>query len=529
MTSNPLTIAPEIGARRRSGPVPIQTSGAPPELAVSAMSKRFGSLVALENVSLTLRPGSFHALLGENGAGKSTLVKCIMGYYHADSGHLSLEGSEVKIKNPRDAQDCGIGMVYQHFTLVENMTVAENLVLARSKLPFFVDWNGAHQELREFMRRMPFQIDPLRQVRTLAAGEKQKLEILKQLYLGSKIVILDEPTSVLTPSEADEVLGLLREMARRIDLSVLMITHKFREVMSFADEVTVLRRGRAAGSGRVNELDPGKLAVMMVGSQPPQANSTRKAQLPGESRLVVEKLEALDDKGVTVLRGLDLHVRAGEIVGIAGVSGNGQEALVEVLAGQRSLGSGSIDVGGTAYRPTRELMRLRGVRCLPEEPLRNACVPTMSVAENMGFRNYDRPPYTVARWGVLRGALRRMARRFISEFRVQAPSVDANIAQLSGGNDQRAVLARVHSGRVEVLIAANPFFGLVFAAVAEIRTRLLEARNAGCAVLLISADLDEIFALSDRILVMSEGRIVHQSPIAEAELATIGQHMAGHA
>jgi len=539
MSSNPLALAsmpaavnstpPAPSARAQSGAVPLRRTGAPPELAVFGMSKRFGTLVALDDVSLTLRPGSFHALLGENGAGKSTLVKCIMGYYHADAGQLLLDGSDVKIKNPRDAQNCGIGMVYQHFTLVENMTVAENLVLARSKLPFFIDWNRAHEELREFMRRMPFQIDPARQVRTLAAGEKQKLEILKQLYLGSSIVILDEPTSVLTPSEADEVLGLLRDMAGREELSVLMITHKFREVMSFADDVTVLRRGRAAGAGRVVELDPEKMAVMMVGSQPPQANDARTEQLAGESRLVLERLEALDDRGVPVLRGLDLEVRAGEIVGIAGVSGNGQEALVEVLAGQRSMGSGSVKIGGADYLPTRELMRLRAVRCLPEEPLRNACVPTMSVAENMGFRNYDHPPYTVARWGVLRGALRRAARRFISEFRVKTPSVDAPIAQLSGGNVQRAVLARELSGPVAVLIAANPCFGLDFAAVAEIRTRLLEARNTGCAVLLISADLDEIFALSDRILVMSEGRIVHQSTIAQADLATIGKHMAGHA
>jgi len=240
-------------------------AAAPPELEARGIGKRFGSLIALDDVSITVRPGTFHALLGENGAGKSTLVKCIMGYYQADRGQISVGGNPAIVRNPREAQALGIGMVYQHFTLVANMSVAENLVLCRAKLPFFVDWNREQENLVAFMARMPFQIDPTREVRSLAAGEKQKLEILKQLYLGSRIMILDEPTSVLTPGEADEVLGLLRAMTRKGEISVLMITHKFREVMSFADELTVLRRGRMGGKGRVSDLSTAQMAEMMVG------------------------------------------------------------------------------------------------------------------------------------------------------------------------------------------------------------------------------------------------------------------------
>jgi len=241
---------------------------APPALEAVNLSKSFGSLRALDDVSLVLQRGTVHALLGENGAGKSTLVKCIMGYYRADVGRVNVDGAEARIASPRDAAALGIGMVYQHFTLVDNMTVAENLVLARREHPFIFDWAAETKAIGDFMQKMPFRLDPTQPVRTLAAGEKQKLEILKQLYLGSSIVILDEPTSVLTPAEADEVLGLLRGMVKEGRLTVLMISHKFREVMQFADEVTVLRRGRMAGKGRVADLNPESMARMMVGDEP---------------------------------------------------------------------------------------------------------------------------------------------------------------------------------------------------------------------------------------------------------------------
>jgi simple sugar transport system ATP-binding protein len=510
-----------VAPRRRKG------GGPPPLLDAQHMTKRFGSLVALDDVSFKLQPGTFHALLGENGAGKSTLVKCIMGFYQADSGKVVVGDSDVVVKNPREAQRFGIGMVYQHFTLVENMTVAENLVLARAEIPGLIDWKKEEEEISDFMAGMPFRVPVRKLARQLAAGEKQKLEILKQLYLGSKIVILDEPTSVLTPQEADNVLGLLREMTRRGEISVAIITHKFREVMSFADEVTVLRRGALAGTGKVSDHTPESLAELMVGSEPPSAALERKQLEHVDVGLELTDVCADDDIGLPVLAKVNLRVRAGEILGIAGVSGNGQEELVEVLAGQRPLGAGSVQVAGKPYTPTRLQIRRSRVRLLPEAPLRNACVAHMTVAENIGFRCFDEPGFTLAGWAVRRGSLRRKAVKSIGEFKIKAPGPEAPIGGLSGGNVQRAVLARELDGEVAVLIAANPCFGLDFAAVAEIRSRIVAARNAGTAVLLVSADLDEIFALSDRIVVMSEGKLVYETPAESANVAEIGRHMAG--
>jgi general nucleoside transport system ATP-binding protein len=499
----------------------------PPRLEATDISKRFGDLIALENVSFTLEPGSFHAMLGENGAGKSTLVKCIMGFYQADSGRVIVGDAAVAVKNPKDAQRHGIGMVYQHFTLVENMSVAENLVLARADVPAFIDWKKEHAAIDAFMSTMPFRVPTKKLVRQLAAGEKQKLEILKQLYLGSRIMILDEPTSVLTPQEADDVLGMLRQMTREAVLSVVIITHKFREVMAFADDVTVLRRGRLAGSGKTADHSAESLAKLMVGAEPPRAALDRKALRTEKPVLEVKGLCADDDIGLPVLTGVELSVCAGEIVGIAGVSGNGQEELVEVLAGQRVATAGTLSVGGKAYRPTRDQIRINRVRLLPEAPMKNACVSNMSVAENIAFRCFDEPGYVALRFMLKKGSMRRRALRCIGDYRIKTQSPDSPIAELSGGNVQRAVLARELSDDVAVLVAANPCFGLDFAAVAEIRSRIVAARNAGAAVLLVSADLDEIFALSDRIVVMSEGKIVYETAADRADVAEIGRHMAG--
>ncbi|MBC8132599.1 MAG: ABC transporter ATP-binding protein [Deltaproteobacteria bacterium] len=499
-----------------------------PILEAVGLTKVFSGVTVLDDVSLRLPAGSFHALLGENGAGKSTLVKCIMGYYRADAGQVSVRGIDATIKSPRDAAAHGIGMVYQHFTLVDNMTVAENLVLARQNHPFVFDWRAERRSIAAFMDRMPFRLNPDAPVRTLAAGEKQKLEILKQLYLGSAIIILDEPTSVLTPDEADEVLGLLRQMTRDGALTILMISHKFREVTKFADEVTILRRGRLVGRGRVGELSTDEMAHLMVGDEPARGDHKRQEAAPGATVLEVHGLHADDDLGAPAIRDLSLTVRAGEIVGIAGVSGNGQEELLEVLAGQRERSAGAVRVGGLPFRARRAEMRKQKVRCLPDEPLRNACVAEMSVAENIGFRNFDRHPFARARALVNRGAMRRHARKVIADYGIRTPGPDAPIRSLSGGNVQRAVLARELHDDVALLIAANPCFGLDFAAVTEIRGRIMEARNRGAAVLLISADLDEIFTLADRVLVISEGKIVHESPAATADIAVIGRHMAGH-
>ena len=492
------------------------------------MTKRFGSLVALDDVSLTLEPGSFHALLGENGAGKSTLVKCVMGYYASDKGAVIVDDVERIIRSPRDAHAHRIGMVYQHFTLVPSMSVAENFALARADLSLVVDWPTERRRLHEFLKEMPFKVDLEAPVSALAAGQKQKIEILKQLYLASRILILDEPTSVLTPGEADEILGLLHEMARGGRLSVLMITHKLREVVAFADEVTVLRRGRVVGRGRMEKLTAQNLAAMMIGGSELPPPAQRIAHTTGQVRLRLDHLCVDDDKGHQAVVNVSLSVHAGEIVGIAGVSGNGQAEMVEVLAGQREASAGTITVHGEPYRATRMEMRRHKVFCLPEEPLRNACVSRMSVAENLAFRVFDETRCTIARWGLNRAAMRQAASELIGRYHIKASSTDAPVSSLSGGNVQRLVLARELSGDVEVLIAANPCFGLDIAAIAEIRSQMMRARNRGAAILLVSEDLDELFELADRMVVMFNGELVYETPIADADLAIVGRHMAGH-
>src|SRR6202050_987058 len=327
-----------------------------------AMTMRFGEFVALDNVELKVRPGSFHALLGENGAGKSTLVKCIMGYYHPTEGSVVVGGREQSIANPKNAHALGLGMVYQHFTLVPAMTVAENLVLARDDVPAVVNWAKEKKELEAFLARMPFKVPLDARVSDISAGERQKCEILKQLYLKRRFLILDEPTSVLTPGEADEVLGMLRGMVVNDDLTILMITHKFREVMAFADEVTILRRGKLAGHGQVKDLTPDAMARTMIGAEELTVQPGRSGAF-GPPRLQIAGLAALDDGGQPAVRDLSLTIHAGEIVGVAGVSGNGQRQLVEVLAGQREAEAGEVRIGGERYRARREEMRRHKVSC----------------------------------------------------------------------------------------------------------------------------------------------------------------------
>ncbi|HEY9625559.1 MAG TPA: ABC transporter ATP-binding protein [Crinalium sp.] len=503
-------------------------SAKPSELVVMNMTKQFGSLVALDNVSLTLKPGSFHALLGENGAGKSTLVKCIMGFYTPTSGDIFINGQKVSIHSPRDAHKFGIGMVYQHFTSVPAMSVAENLVLSRFESSAVINWKQEMEHLRAFMSNAPFQVPLETPIAQLAAGQKQKLEILKQIYLHNRLLILDEPTSVLTPGEADEVLGLLREQVTDGQLSVLMISHKFREVMAFADEITVLRKGKFAGSGLVKDLTVSDMAEMMMGEKKEPKPVEKVVHAEPKPVLDVRQVHANKDNGLEAVGGVSLTVHSGEIVGIAGISGNGQRELVEVLAGQREPTSGQVWVNGEVYTATRSQMYKHRVFALPEEPLRNACVPHMSVAENMALRTFDRPPQAKGIMLILK-AIRQMATGLIQQFSVKTPSPETPVGNLSGGNVQRAVLAReLSADHINLLIAANPCFGLDFAAVDFIHSQIVDARNRGVAVLLVSEDLDELLKLSDRIFVISGGQFVYESAIADADFAAIGRSMAGH-
>ena len=499
-----------------------------PSLELIGFSKRFGALAALDDVSVKIEAGAFHALLGENGAGKSTLVKCAMGYYGADEGEMLLNGRQVTIDHPRQAHELGLGMVYQHFTLVPNMTVLENFVLSREHVPAVIDWASERKLLKQFFSTTPFAVPLDTPVADLAAGQKQKGEILRQLYLKRNLLILDEPTSVLTPDEADEVLTTLKKLTRDKILTIVVITHKFREVNAFCDTVTVLRRGKLVGTKPTTALDNSAMAEMMVGQREARADVEREQRAPGKPVLQVEALSVADNVGQLAVEDLTLEIRAGEIVGVAGVSGNGQRELVETLAGQRHAKSGGMKVHGERYTATRPEMIRHKIACLPEEPLRNACVAEMSVAENMALRSFDQPPASPDGIRLRRAPMRDLARTLIEAYRVKTPGPDAAIKGLSGGNVQRAVLARELSSEGDLLIVANPCFGLDFAAVAEIRARIVQARNRGAAVLLVSEDLDEILQLSDRIVVMFDGKLALQTPGESADVGAIGRAMAGH-
>ncbi|MDP9899474.1 ABC transporter ATP-binding protein [Variovorax ginsengisoli] len=506
------------------------------------LTKRFGTFTAMDSVTMHVEPGTVHALLGENGAGKSTLVKCVAGFQRAEEGSILIDGREQDIANPIVARALGIGMVYQHFTLAPGMTVAENLLLAGGKTPALIDWKKKRAELEVFLATTPFRLDLDVTPSSLAAGEKQKLELLKQLYLRPRLLILDEPTSVLTPQEADEVLGHVRDFAKSGMCTVLIITHKFREVMAYADSVTVLRRGKAVHHCQVGDTTPALLAAAMMGAgaAPPSEGDTPTVQAPtgrashtmkavaadAPVALNVDRLQAMGDRGTLAVHDLSLSVKAGEILGVAGVSGNGQRELVEALVGQRARLSGQVTVMGQPYAATRSENRELKVRSLPEEPLRNACVGDLSVAENMALRDFDQAP--LARGGLLNfPTWRSRAREWIAEYGVKTQGEGAPIRSLSGGNVQRAVLARELAGDINVLIAANPVFGLDFAAVAEIHSRIVQVREKGGAVLLISEDLDELLELSDRIVVMSEGRVVFETAAATAQRHELGAHMGG--
>ncbi|MDQ0135937.1 simple sugar transport system ATP-binding protein [Neorhizobium galegae] len=508
---------------------PLPQAGKAVGIETLGMTMRFGSFTALDNVSIDVPAGSFHALLGENGAGKSTLVKCIMGFYHATSGSLSVDGREVAVASPKDAATYGLGMVYQHFTLVPSLTGAENLVISRTSVPSVINWAKERKDLAAFMERMPFQIPLERPVSELAAGEKQKLEIVKQLYLGRSFLVLDEPTSVLTPAEADEMLGIVRGMTERGELTVLMISHKFHEVTKFADAVSILRRGKLVGTGKVSELSTAEMAGMMIGDvKLAELDSRLPVPEAAKSVLKVEQVKAPDRSGLKTIEIDNLFVRSGEIVGIAGISGNGQKELTEILAGQRPTDAGTVTVNGEAYGATRPETRKNNVRFIPEEPLQNACAPKMTVSENLAFRTFDlKGDGKDAIW-LNKGEMKKRATSLISDFKVKTASSSSPIAALSGGNVQRAVLARELTGDVDLLIVSNPCFGLDFSAVAEIRARIMRARNSGTAVLLLSEDLDELLEMSDRIMVISEGKLVYETPIRAADIGVIGAHMAGH-
>lgn len=494
------------------------------------LGMRFGDFTALEDVSLTLEQNRFHVLLGENGAGKSTLMKCLVGYQKPTTGQIVVNGHEVEFASPKEAHRAGVGMVYQHFTLADNLTVAENFLLSREDLPFLVDRRREEQALAEWMKQQPFQLPLNVLASSLAAGEKQKLEILMQLHRQRSLLILDEPSSVLTPAEADEILGLLKARVEAKEITILLITHKFRELTAFGDTVAVLRRGRLVAHGPVADYSVRELSGLMVGEgegqTPAQAAEANHPAAPAapvarseKPALELQGLQVTGSRGTPALRGLDLQVYGGEIVGIAGVSGNGQKELVEALMGLHPDHRGRLFLHGEPWRHNRTWLQAHGLALLPELPLANAAVATLPVWENLALHAPRYQPQT----------LRRQAEELQRQFGIRAAHLGLPLRALSGGNVQRTVLARELHDDTQVVVVANPCFGLDFQAAAEIRQRLVEARNRGAAVLLVSEDLDEILELADRVAVLFDGHLVLQAPRSEVDTVRLGQAMAGHA
>ncbi len=484
------------------------------------ITKRFGPVVANDHINFDLEQGEIHALLGENGAGKTTLMRILYGLYHADEGEIRVDGEVVHIASPKDAIRLGIGMVTQHFALVPTLSVAENVVLGYTD-GFRVEPQAAQQRVAEAAARFGIEVDPAALVRHLSVGERQRVEILKALYRNARILILDEPTAVLVPQEV-EVLFETLERLRQGGLSVIFISHKLYEVMTVCDRITVLRDGRVVGTVDKEATSQAELARMMVGRE--TFGVTRQDGRPqGPVLLRIENLSALDQKGLPALKEVTLEVRAGEILGVAGVSGNGQTELSHVLAGTLKPTEGRVLVGNedlTGADPAR--ISAAGVGRIPEDR-HEGVIGELSVAENLALEYLDE----FVKGGRLdHRRIRQHAERLIAEYQIKASPTDRT-RTLSGGNMQKVILARALSRNPRVVIASQPTRGLDVGATEYVRSKLLEQRDRGAAVLLLSEDLDEVLALSDRIAVIYEGRIVDVLPASEADVEQLGLMMSG--
>jgi len=490
--------------------------------------KRFPGVVAVDGVDLTVEPGEIHALLGENGAGKSSLMNVLAGLYRPDAGEVRVHGRAADIRSPRDATRLGIGMVHQHFMLVPTLSVAENIVLGLPRPRFRLNMRAIEGEVRDISTRYGLHVDPSSCIWQLSVGEQQRVEILKMLYRGANILIMDEPTAVLAPQEIEELCQNLRAMAAE-GKSVILISHKLTEVLSIADRITVLRKGRVTASGlRPAETSRAELARLMV-DRPVLFSVDREAQEPGEAVLVVQDLSAQNDKGLPALQGISFEVRAGEVLGLAGVAGNGQRELAEVITGLRPATGGRVLLNGqnvTNCAPRRSLNL--GLSHVPEDRVHVGLISNMTVSDNLILKNYRRPP--LSRMGFLvKQAIARFARRLIEDYQIDTPGPETQMKGLSGGNLQKALLAREISGAPRAMIAMQPTRGLDVGAIEAVHRLLMDLRRSGAAILLVSEELEEITSLSDRIAVIYEGRIMGTIPAEDADVEKIGLMMAGTA
>ncbi len=499
---------------------------APTVLELQGITKQFPGVLADDHVDFDLRRGEVHALLGENGAGKSTLMNILYGLYKPDEGNIVVGGKHVSFGSAKDAIEHGIGMVHQHFMLIPVMTVAENIVLGTepTRDGVFLDYDQARTRVRELSKAFGLALDPDQKIEKLTVGQQQRVEILKALYRNAEVLILDEPTAVLTPQEAQELFEIIRSLTGE-GTSIIFISHKLNEVLEIADRVTVLRRGKRVDTVPREGATEDGLARMMVGREVLLRVEKTPAS-PGDLLLAVEDLEVLDDRGLPAVRGVSFDVHAGEIVGIAGVDGNGQSELIEALTGLRKVHSGRIAVAGRAFQhATAREMLDAGVGHIPEDRQRRGLVLEFSIFENIALHDYAEAPDS--RWGWLfpKRMIER-ARKLIIEFDVRGGGPLTRAGALSGGNQQKLVAAREVARDPKVLIAAQPTRGLDVGAIEYLHRRLVQERDKGRAILLVSLELDEVLSLSDRILVIYEGRIAgeHAAGVSEEE---IGLEMLG--
>jgi ABC-type uncharacterized transport system ATPase subunit len=495
-------------------------------LELRGVTKRYGALVANDGIDLTVEPGQIHALLGENGAGKTTLMNVLYGLTQPDEGQILADGRPVTLRSPKDAIKAGFGMVHQHFMLVPVFTVAENVTLGaeRTRRLGFLDRRSMRNEVRDLSERYGLRVDPDARIEELPVGVQQRVEIIKALVRDAQVLILDEPTSVLTPGETEELFTIMRQL-RADGRSIIFISHKLREVQAIADVITVIRRGQVMGQRPPTATDE-ELAALMVGRQVVLQVSKSPAE-PGEVILQVEDLHVPDDRGQDAVAGVSFEVRAGEILGVAGVQGNGQTELCEALMGLRPASAGTVRLSGRDITSATPRQRIRdGIGYVPEDRQADGMIAAFSVADNMVLDVYDRPPY--ARRGIALdlAAARANATARVAQFDVRTTSVDTPAGTLSGGNQQKVILARELGRELHMLLASQPTRGLDVGSIEFVHKQIIAERDKGLAVVIISAELDEIYALADRIAVMYEGRITGFRP-PSVPVEELGMLMAG--
>ncbi|KGX88384.1 ABC transporter ATP-binding protein [Pontibacillus litoralis] len=488
--------------------------------------KEFPGIVANNNVNLQVKPGEIHALLGENGAGKSTLMNVLFGLYQPEQGEIKVKGETVNITNPNVANELGIGMVHQHFMLVDTFTVTENIILGMEPTKKgTVNVAKAEKEVKEISERYGLKVDPSAKIQDISVGMQQRVEILKTLYRGADILIFDEPTAVLTPQEISELMDIMGTLVKE-GKSIILITHKLKEIMEVCDRCTVIRKGEGIGTVNVADTSTNELASLMVGREVSFETEKRPAE-PKDDVLTIQNLQVKDARQINMVKGLNLQVRAGEIVGIAGVDGNGQSELIEAIAGLRNVESGSITLNGkeiTNLSPRK--VTESGVAHIPQDRHKYGLVLDFPIGENMVLQTYYQQPYS--KKGVLRyKEIYKKAKSLIEEFDVRTPNEYTLARSLSGGNQQKAIIGRELDRSPDLLIAAQPTRGLDVGAIEFIHQRLIEARDSGKAVLLLSFELDEIMNVSDRIAVMFDGQVVANVLPHETTEQELGLLMAG--